>query len=323
MYERIKIDDRLAFFYDKLYADDSTVEACKGRVAEALAEMADSLRLGRMELTLDSPVSALRPSGAYQTSVLYDRKDGTVCEECFLRVYPVSDGGQVRCMWYPYGEAPFSEEEQKVLHMISKEIFQQFSRAILQNLLAHVMQTDMATGVANQAAFMGYAAKLFAQRKLDGYAILFFNIHNFKYVNKVFPYDEGDKVLKKYACEVNSYCQEEEKLARLGGDNFVMLVKMERLPEMLEKLQNVRLFHETPRKSKNFVFGATIGYSELNGITRPQDVMARASIAYQAARLKGTGVAVKFSDDIQKIMMQNQSIIANFMAALEEREFQV
>lgn len=102
-----------------------------------------------------------------------------------------------------------------------------------------------------------------------------------------------------------------------------MLVKMERLPEMLEKLQNVRLFHETPRKSKNFVFGATIGYSELNGITRPQDVMARASIAYQAARLKGTGVAVKFSDDIQKIMMQNQSIIANFMAALEEREFQV
>ena len=323
MDERIKIDDRLASFYDKLYADDSTVEACKGRVAEALAEMADSLRPGRIELTLDSPVSALRPSGAYQTNVLYDRKDGTVCEECFLRVYPVSDGGQVRCKWYPYGEAPFSEEEQKVLHMISKEIFQQFSRAILQNLLAHVMQTDMATGVANQAAFMGYAAKLFAQRKLDGYAILFFNIHNFKYVNKVFPYDEGDKVLKKYACEVNSYCQEEEKLARLGGDNFVMLVKMERLPEMLEKLQNVRLFHETPRKSKNFVFGATIGYSELNGITRPQDVMARASIAYQAARLKGTGVAVKFSDDIQKIMMQNQSIIANFMAALEEREFQV
>ena len=91
MDKRIKIDDRLASFYDKLYADDSTVEACKGRVAEALAEMADSLRLGRMELTLDSPVSALRPSGAYQTSVLYDRKDVIVCEECFLRVYPVSE----------------------------------------------------------------------------------------------------------------------------------------------------------------------------------------------------------------------------------------
>ena len=71
MDERIKIDDRLASFYDKLYADDSTVEACKGRVAEALAEMADSLRLGRMELMLDSPVSALRPSGAYQTNAFY------------------------------------------------------------------------------------------------------------------------------------------------------------------------------------------------------------------------------------------------------------
>lgn len=113
MDERIKIDDRLASFYDKLYADDSTVEACKGRVAEALAEMADSLRLGRMELTLDSPVSALRPSGAYQTSVLYDRKDGAVCEECFLRVYPVSDGGQVQCRWYPYGEEPFRKKNRK------------------------------------------------------------------------------------------------------------------------------------------------------------------------------------------------------------------
>lgn len=62
---------------------------------------------------MDTPMSALRHTGVYDTAVLYDRKDG------------------------------------------------------IENLLTHVIQTDMATGVANQAVFMGYAANLFAQRKLD------------------------------------------------------------------------------------------------------------------------------------------------------------
>lgn len=323
MNERIKIDDRLTSFYDKLYADESTMEACEQRVKEAIEGIAEDIRLGRMELTIDAPVSPIRPYGEYETAVPYQRKEGKICEEGFLRTYAIPDGGKAELRWYPYGEEPFSEDEQKVLHLISKEVFQQCSRAMMQKLLTHVMQTDMATGVANQAAFMEHVVKLFVQKKLDGFVVLFFNIHNFKYVNKVFPYDEGDKVLKKYANEVNSYCRDEEILARLGGDNFVALVCSEHLQDMLKKLQNVRLYHESPSKSKSFVFGATIGYSELIGLERPQEVMARVSTAYQAARLKGAGSAVKYSEEIHRTMMQNQSIISNFMAALEEREFLV
>ena len=76
---------------------------------------------------------------------------------------------------------------------------------------------------------------------------------------------------------------DDEIVARLGGDNFVALVKNERSEIILSKLQNLRLYHRTEIKEKEFVFGATIGVGKLDDIRAPRDVMARASIAYQAA----------------------------------------
>ena len=64
-------------------------------------------------------------------------------------------------------------------------------------------------------------------------------------------------------------------------------------------MNGVKLFYRSSRisgcinrteiKEKEFVFGATIGVGKLDDIRAPRDVMARASIAYQAARQKGSG----------------------------------
>lgn len=55
-----------------------------------------------------------------------------------------------------------------------------------QNLLQQVMMTDMSTGVANQDYLMHFAGGLIASGQIANYNIIFFNVHNFKYVNKVF-----------------------------------------------------------------------------------------------------------------------------------------
>lgn len=49
--------------------------------------------------------------------------------------------------------------------------------------------------------------------------------------------------------------------------------------------------------------------------------MARASIAYQAARQRGAGSVVFFSPEVQQEMMKTQEIISNFLPALEAGEF--
>ena len=86
-------------------------------------------------------------------------------------------------------------------------------------------------------------------------------------------------------------------------------------------LQNVRISHSTEEKKKEFVFGATIGVSALNDIETPRDVLAHASIAYQAARIRGVGTLVYYSEGIHKRLMENQTIISQFVPSLEAGEF--
>ena len=322
MGEKLNLDGKLTSFFQVLTGEAPNMDICDQHVSEALTGIADDIRLGRAEVLLDAPQTMLRPQGAYHISVPYDRGQD-ICEEVLPIVFSLPDGGRVSMSVYPYGKEPFSAEEIRILRFIFNEVFLQYSRCMMQNMLMHVIHTDMDTGVANQTGFIKYVGRLFAERKLDQYVMLFFNIHNFKYVNKVFSYDEGDHVLKEYAQTVNSFFMEDELLGRLGGDNFVALTRKERLTDILYKLQNVRLTHKTPSKEKTFLFGATIGYSTLYDIHKPQEVFARVSTAYQAARLKSAGSAVCYSNEIHETLMENQSVIANFMTALEEREFLV
>lgn len=138
------------------------------------------------------------------------------------------------------------------------------------------------------------------------------NIHNFKYVNKVFSYEEGDVILKNYACTIKNMLYENEIVARLGGDNFVLLVNRDRYEYMVENIQNIHIYHSAGAEEKQFSFGATIGASGLENIRTSREVMARASVAYQTARLKGVGRVVFYSDEIQQRLMENQSIISDF-----------
>ena len=52
-----------------------------------------------------------------------------------------------------------------------------------------------------------------------------------------------------------------EMITRLGGDNFVMLVKKESLREYIDMLSFMNIRYDDGKVSKDFIFSATIGYS--------------------------------------------------------------
>ena len=193
----------------------------------------------------------------------------------------------------------------------------------MQGILINILDTDVATTVASPEAFMRFVERTMRAGQLNRYVVLFVNIHNFKYVNKVFPYEEGDVILKNYACTIKNMLYEDEIVARLGGDNFVLLVNRDRYEYMVENIQNIHIYHSAGAKEKHFLFSATIGASGLENISVSREVMARASIAYQTARLKGVGSVVFYSDEIQQRLMENQSIISDFGPALDNGEFVV
>ncbi len=301
MCEKLEFNEKYKAFTEVLHREVQTFEQCEEDVVQALAIVADDLKLGKVKYELDAPVSKIRPHGEHRVGKLFDNQKGAY-GKAKHQVFVLPDGGTMTFSVYPCEDVDYSKEEQDT---------------------QQILLTDMATGVANPEAFMQFIGKQLATGQIHTYTVFFFNVHNFKYVNKIFPYEEGDVILRNYAGMVDKMLLDDEIVARLGGDNFVALVKNERSEIILSKLQNLRLYHRTEIKEKEFVFGATIGVGKLEDIRAPRDVMARASIAYQAARQKGSGTVAFYSTEIQNKIMEAQGIIASFLPALEAHEFVV
>ncbi len=322
MGEKLEFDEKYKAFTEVLHREVQTFEQCEKNVVQALAIVAEELKLGKVKYELDAPVSKIRPHGEHRVGKLFDNQKGAY-GKAKHQVFTLSDGGTMTLSVYPREDEEYTKDELETQQLLLREIYFQFSRIIMQGLLRGVLQTDMATGVANQEAFMQFIGKQLATGQIQTYIVFFFNVHNFKYVNKIFPYEEGDVVLRNYAGIVDNLLLEDEIVARLGGDNFVALVKNERSEIILAKLQNLRLYYRTEIKEKEFIFSATIGVSTLEDIRAPRDVMARASVAYQAARQRGSGTVAYYSTEIRNKLMETQSVISSFLPALEAHEFVV
>lgn len=318
----LKIDPVLEEFLQIIQSDNNSIAECTRSSSRALSVIAEKIRLGRAVLHFNSPSSAIRPQVQNETLVLYEY-DGETCCQVQEIAYTLPDRGSCTIGITARGKEPFSDDEFRYAQYFVREIFLQFSRFNMQNLLQRVLLTDLDTDAATLTDFMQYAASLLRQNILKNYTVIFFNIHNFKYVNKVFSYSEGDTVLRHYTHLLMEHLFSDEKIARLGGDNYVVLVRDEHTGEFLNFIQNIRLRHKTADKMKNFVFGATVGYSDLDDITTPREVMSRASIAYQSARQTGAGSVSKYSDNLRQQLMANQEIISSFRSALENKEFLV
>lgn len=319
--KRIQMDSRMKEFFECIGGDADTQQQRIQCIRNGLAAIADMLRLGKAEITVDIPKNRFMPLGERNSAVLYE-EDGAELGIPVDIEMKIRTGGTVFIKDYPYGPG-YSEEELQTHRFIFKEIFIQYNRTLAQCLLEKIMHTDINTGVANQDSLMYYAVNLIKNGRIGDYTGIFFNIHNFKYVNKVFDYSQGDVILRNYAQMVKSYLDSDEEIARLGGDNFVAICRNENVSDFISKIKDVHISHEYRSVKREFQLGVTAGIAGLEGVTKPREVMARTSIAYQAARKNGAGSIVVYTKEIQKHLMDDQEILAAFPQALAAGEFVV
>lgn len=317
----IQMDSQMKEFFECIGGDADTQQQRIQCIRNGLAVIADRLRLGKAEITVDIPKNRFMPLGERNSAVLYEEEGAELGIPVDIEM-KIRTGGTVFIKDYPYGPG-YSEEEIQTHRFIFREIFIQYNRTLAQCMLEKIMHTDINTGVANQDALMYYAVNLIKNGQIDDYTGIFFNIHNFKYVNKVFDYSQGDVILRNYAQIVKSYLDSDEEIARLGGDNFVVICRNENASDFISKIKDVHMSHEFRSVKRELQLGVTAGIACLEGVDKPREVMARTSIAYQAARKTGAGSIVVYTKEIQKQLMDDQEILAAFPQALAAGEFVV
>lgn len=98
-------------------------------------------------------------------------------------------------------------------------------RAELQ--MRHMAQHDMLTGLPNRALFSDRLHLALAGARRDGtrLAVMFIDLDKFKPVNDTLGHHCGDLLLKEVALRLLNCVRESDSVARVGGDEFVVLLR--------------------------------------------------------------------------------------------------
>ncbi len=157
-------------------------------------------------------------------------------------------------------------------------------------------------------------------------AIIMMDLDDFKLVNDLFGYEEGNKVLRFIYRTLQESCREEEFVARSTADRFYLLLFYEeekeirqRILKMAENIQQLRL-SETLEYLLHPVFG--IHYVQ-NGDDNIEDMLDCASLAHNLAKQARNGIYKVYTDEIKEKELQKKQLSDQIEYAYHNHEFVV
>lgn len=100
------------------------------------------------------------------------------------------------------------------------------SRKMLESRLENLAHFDPLSNVPNRTLFNDRLklALSYAKRKKKLLAVMFIDLDLFKEINDLHGHEAGDVVLKKVSRQLASCVRESDTVARMGGDEFVVLL---------------------------------------------------------------------------------------------------
>jgi diguanylate cyclase (GGDEF)-like protein/PAS domain S-box-containing protein len=197
--------------------------------------------------------------------------------------------------------------------------------------LIYLAERDSLTGLYNRHRFQEELARMLAEaerRKIQG-ALLFFDLDEFKYINDNFGHRAGDAMLIRVAGEVNALVRRNEILARIGGDEFAVLMPDSTQDEAARLAERViRAVGQIPFRfeSQNLRLTTSLGialYPEHGA--NAEDLIAHADTAmYQAKEAGKNAWRIYRADlDASREMLGRLSWQERIAAALERGLFQL
>ncbi len=169
--------------------------------------------------------------------------------------------------------------------------------------LAHMAHHDVLTGLPNRALFADRLTNLINQhpRYKQKSGLMFIDIDGFKAVNDDFGHDIGDALLVCIANELGRCIRKSDTLARVGGDEFVIIMEniigLENVTSMAEKI--LKLFEQPFMiEGKGCNVGASIGIAiHPDDSADAEDLVKKADTAMYQAKTGGKQQYRIFSRD--------------------------
>ncbi|WP_457643260.1 diguanylate cyclase [Persephonella sp.] len=159
----------------------------------------------------------------------------------------------------------------------------------LENNLRNLATIDQLTGIYNRYAFEKFLEEEShrAQRYGSEFALIMFDIDNFKQVNDHYGHQTGDRVLKELVQVVKSVIRNSDIFARWGGEEFMILLPIKNKEDALKVAEKVRKTVEKHRFKDVGHLTVSLGVSFFRKDDTIKSLIRRADTALYTAKKEG------------------------------------
>jgi diguanylate cyclase (GGDEF)-like protein len=201
-------------------------------------------------------------------------------------------------------------------------------RQAIQAMLEHMAWHDPLTDLPNRAWLMSQLKMLFEKAQQDTtyqFAVLFLDCDRFKVVNDSLGHMVGDRLLSQVAQRIKNCLPKNAKVARFGGDEFIILLEtishLDEAKILAERIQEelvAPLYIEPHEMFISASIGIVMGDREAK---HPEDLVRNADIAMYRAKTLGKARYYVFSQALYNDAQKRLQLETDLRRAIERQEF--
>jgi len=160
----------------------------------------------------------------------------------------------------------------------------------LEERLEHQAFHDALTGLPNRKLFHDRVGHALDQRRTANVAVLFIDLDNFKTVNDNFGHASGDQVIVAVARRLQSCARTGDTAARVGGDEFALLVEdmsAAQVTALADRVIDALSTTPVEFSGRKLTIGASVGIAVAGPGETTETLLRNADLAMYEAKLRG------------------------------------
>jgi diguanylate cyclase (GGDEF)-like protein/PAS domain S-box-containing protein len=200
-------------------------------------------------------------------------------------------------------------------------------RALLEEKLQHQATHDTLTDLPNRISLYQYIQEAIQdyQDNQMQFAVMFIDLNRFKLINDSLSHAAGDEVLCNVAKRLQATVRSSDMLARIGGDEFVLVIKnIKHSSTLAEIAQNISNIIDLPFyiSDREIMISASVGISlypkDGNSV---DDLLRTADTAMYHAKKNGTNQCQFYTERMCQESLKQLELETQLRQAIANKEF--
>ncbi|WP_203247227.1 putative bifunctional diguanylate cyclase/phosphodiesterase [Sporosarcina beigongshangi] len=258
--------------------------------------------------------------GQYMEAVLSEKKR---FDDVYITIGNEGDPAQRYCLFDAF---PIYDDSYQTIGVFAqlRDITEVYNVQQRFNFLAN---HDEQTGLPNRRFLLANLTNMIEERdknKANGQlAVIHLDLDRFKIVNDTLGQKDGDFILKRIANRLANYSGENNFIARVGGDDFVLIFRLQEQDDVQQIGQQLLTLFNNPFAMKGYDFHitASIGVAVYpnNGRTT-EELLVKADTAMFQAKKQGKNQFVLYSDELDPKTHDKILLEASLRKAIDSDE---